>query len=184
MKYNEKAGSHQGNFLISNIVAGIKTDQKIGEIKLKVKKGVKEGTKTEIKIKNITSNDGGEIVKESDKTITIKIIGTGSTNQGNTNQGGTNQGGTNQGGTNQGGTNQGGTNQGGTNQGGTNQGGTNQGGTNQGSTNQGSSSSSNLGKGDSKGNLPYTGVNNAIKVTIAILGIMAIVTYIKYRKAK
>ena len=173
MTYNDEAGAHQGNFLISNIVAGIKTEQKIGEIKLKVKKDVKEGTNTEIKIKNITSNDGGEIVKESDKSISIKIVGTGSTNQGGTNQGGTNQGGTNQGGTNQGGTNQGGTNQGSTNQGGTNQGGTNQG-----------STSSSTGKSDSKGNLPYTGIDNAVKVSIGILGIITTVTYIKYRKIK
>ena len=203
MTYNDEARAHQGNFLISNIVAGIKTEQKIGEIKLKVKKDVKEGTNTEIKIKNITSNDGGEIVKESDKRISIKIVGTGSTNQGGTNQGGTNQGGTNQGSTNQGGTNQGGTNQGSTNQGSTNQGGTNQGSTNQGSTNQGGtnqggtnqgsinqgstnqgSTSSSTGKSDSKGNLPYTGIDNAVKVSIGILGIITTVTYIKYRKIK
>lgn len=75
MTYNQEAGAHEGNFLVSNIVAGVNTQQKIGEIKFKVREDVKKGITTEIKFKDITSNDGGNLVKETDKSITIKIIG-------------------------------------------------------------------------------------------------------------
>lgn len=75
MTYNQEAGAHSGNFLVSNIIAGVKQEQKIGEIKFKVRDDVKQGTTTEIKFKNITSNDGENLVKEEDKKVTIKIIG-------------------------------------------------------------------------------------------------------------
>lgn len=75
MTYNQEAGAHSGNFLVSNIIAGVKQEQKIGEIKFKVRDDVKQGTTTEIKFKNVTSNDGQNLVKESDKKVTIKIIG-------------------------------------------------------------------------------------------------------------
>lgn len=75
MTYNQEAGAHAGNFLVSNITAGIKTDQKIGEIKFKIREDVNPGTTAEIKFKDVTSNDGGNLVKESDKSVKIKIIG-------------------------------------------------------------------------------------------------------------
>lgn len=74
MTYNEEAGAQEGNFLISNIVAGIKNNQKVGEIKFKIRKDAKQG-ETEIKFKGITSNDGGNLVKEADKKVVIKIVG-------------------------------------------------------------------------------------------------------------
>lgn len=74
MTYNQEAGAHEGNFLVSNIIAGVNAEQKIGEIKFKIKQDAKQGT-TQIKFRNVTSNDGQNLVKESDKTITIKIIG-------------------------------------------------------------------------------------------------------------
>lgn len=75
MTYNQEAGAHSGNFLVSNIIAGVKENQKIGEIKFKVREDIRQGTTTEIKFKNITSNDGENLVKETDKVVTIKIIG-------------------------------------------------------------------------------------------------------------
>lgn len=75
MTYNQEAGAHDGNFLVSNIIAGVKENQKIGEIKFKIREDVKQGTTTEIKFKNVTSNDGGNLVKENDKSVAIKIIG-------------------------------------------------------------------------------------------------------------
>lgn len=74
MTYNEEAGAKEGNFLVSNIVAGIKSSQEIGTIKFRIRKDAKQG-ETEIKFKGITSNDGGNLVKEEDKKVVIKIVG-------------------------------------------------------------------------------------------------------------
>ena len=166
MTYNEEAGAHEGNFLISNIVAGIKTEQKIGEIRLKIREDAKANTETEIKIKDITSNDGGVLVKESDKSIVIRIGEKTDTNGGNSS----------------GNTNDGNNSSGNNNVGNTNNGSNNSGNINGGSTSGGSSSSGN--KNVSQNNMPNTGADNIVKVAIAILGITAVGTYMKYKGIK
>ena len=88
MTYNEEAGVHEGNFLVSNIIAGVKNNQKIGEIKFKIRADAKVGTVTEIKFKNITSNDGGNLVTDSEKKVVIKIVE--GNNIGNSNNAGNN----------------------------------------------------------------------------------------------
>ena len=54
------------------LATGIKEDQEIGTITLKVKKdtSVKSGT---ISFTDVSSNDGQNIIKTSNKTVTIKI---------------------------------------------------------------------------------------------------------------
>ena len=190
--YNEEAGAHEGNFLISNIVAGIKTEQKIGEIRLKIREDAKANTETEIKIKNITSNDGGTLVKETDKSIIIKIGEKTGTNGGNSNGGSSNggslNGGSSNGGSSNGGSSNGGSSNGGSSNGGSSNGGSSNGGSsNGGNLNGGSSSggSSNSGnKNMSQNNMPNTGADNIVKVAIAILGITAVGTYMKYKGIK
>ena len=174
--YNEEAGAHEGNFLISNIVAGIKTEQKIGEIRLKIREDAKANTETEIKIKDITSNDGGVLVKESDKSIVIRIGEKTDTNGGNSN------GNINGGNTNNGNNSSGNNNVGNTNNGSNSSGNINGGNTNGGSTSGGSSNSGN--KNMSQNNMPYTGASDIVKVAIAILGITAVGTYMKYKGIK
>lgn len=71
--YNQEAGSKNGNFLLSNLVAGIKTEQTVGIIELKVRKDV-GAQETVIRFKNVKSNDGKNLVNESDKEIVIKIV--------------------------------------------------------------------------------------------------------------
>lgn len=66
--YNQE----EGNFLVSNITSGIKTEQEVGEIKFKVKKNVGK-TKTKIYFKNVKSNDGKNLMKEENKEIEIII---------------------------------------------------------------------------------------------------------------
>ena len=72
MTYNQEAGNREGNFLISNIVSGIKQTQKLGEIKFKIREDAKPGT-TVIKFKNVKSNDGRNLVSESNKEIEITV---------------------------------------------------------------------------------------------------------------
>lgn len=73
IEYNQQVG----NFLLSNInTAGVKENQTIGFIKFKIRADAKPTTTT-IKFNDIKSNDGNTITKDSDKSITIKIIGDG-----------------------------------------------------------------------------------------------------------
>lgn len=71
--YNNK----NGKFLTSKIIEGIKEEQEILLIKLKVKDDLKEG-ETEVKLQEITSNDGVNLVSDGNKSIKIKIKGNNS----------------------------------------------------------------------------------------------------------
>ena len=59
-------------FLTTKIEEGITQEEKIGQIQLKIKDNL-EKMETEIKINEIVSNDGMELIKEEDKSIKIKI---------------------------------------------------------------------------------------------------------------
>lgn len=61
------------HFLVSNMIAGVKNEQEIGEITFKIKKNIQK-TKTIIKFKDIKSNDGNNLMYEADKEIEL-IIG-------------------------------------------------------------------------------------------------------------
>lgn len=71
--YNQEAGPKEGNFLISNIISGIKTNQDVGIITFKIREDVGP-QETVIRFKDVKSNDGSNLVKEDDKEIRIKIL--------------------------------------------------------------------------------------------------------------
>lgn len=62
----------EGKFLTLKMIDGIKNEENILRMKLKVREEV-EAEETEIKIKDIISNDGNNLINEVDKTIKIKI---------------------------------------------------------------------------------------------------------------
>lgn len=70
--YNSEETEEKGKFLGVIMANGVKEDQTIGKIKLKVKSGVKY-TKTTITINGITSNNGEEEIKEEDKQIVLEV---------------------------------------------------------------------------------------------------------------
>lgn len=74
VEYNDISGhSKQGKVLFVKMVSGVKQDEEIGKIKLKLKQNLGE-METEIKLKKITSNDGKESIHEGDRIIKIKIV--------------------------------------------------------------------------------------------------------------
>lgn len=66
--YNEETGK----LLIVKMVEGVKVSEKIGQIKLKSRNDL-EDIDTEIKLKEVTSNDGYELISEGDRVIKIRI---------------------------------------------------------------------------------------------------------------
>lgn len=66
--YNQQ----EGNFLVSNIISGIKEEQEIGQIKFKVKENVGKTT-TKIKFKDVKSNDGTNLMTGVDREVEIVI---------------------------------------------------------------------------------------------------------------
>ena len=73
--YNDEDGKLKGKFLLDKMSEGIKEEESIGTIKLKIKEDAKQG-ETQIKIKDIKSNDGENLVDTEDKVITLKISNT------------------------------------------------------------------------------------------------------------
>lgn len=72
--YNDEATEKKGTFLAVILSDGVKENQTIGTIKLKVKENVTAGS-TQIKFTEVSSSDGTTIVKETDKTISLTIKG-------------------------------------------------------------------------------------------------------------
>ena len=70
--YNSEDTEQNGKFLGVILQDGVTKDQEIGKITLKVKSGVKY-TKTTIKIKQIASNNGQELIQEEDKEIVLEV---------------------------------------------------------------------------------------------------------------
>ena len=73
--YNDENGKLKGKFLLDKMSEGIKQEESIGTIKVKIKEDAKQG-ETQIKIKDIKSNDGENLVDTEDKVITLKISNT------------------------------------------------------------------------------------------------------------
>lgn len=71
--YHSEEGQKKGKFLFTKAVEGVKQEEKIGEIQLKLKDNLKE-METEIKINKITSNDGTQLIDEGNRTVKIKIV--------------------------------------------------------------------------------------------------------------
>lgn len=70
--HNNEEGERKGKFLIAKMVEGIQESEKINKIIVKVRSDLTEG-EGHIRLKNIQSNDGENLVSEGDRIITIKI---------------------------------------------------------------------------------------------------------------
>lgn len=62
-----------GKLLFVKISSGVNNDEQIGKLKLKLKQDLEE-METEIKLKQVTSNDGKELILEGDRIIKIRIV--------------------------------------------------------------------------------------------------------------
>lgn len=69
----EVGNANYGKFLFNKTSAGIKTEQVIGSITLKVKADVAESTPTIITISNIVSNNGTDLISVQDKVINLNV---------------------------------------------------------------------------------------------------------------
>lgn len=71
--YNNESGNESyGTLLAVLLSTGVKENQEIGEIKLRVKEGVKT-QKSDITFTNVATNDGNEQINETNKTVTINV---------------------------------------------------------------------------------------------------------------
>ena len=72
---NAQQGERKGKFLAVKMVEGVTHEEKIGRIELKAKSGIKETT-TEIKIKDIKSNNGKDLIvgEKEEKVIDVKVL--------------------------------------------------------------------------------------------------------------
>ena len=71
--YNDETSSLNGKFLAVNLTAGVKEDMKILSVKFKVKSDIKETTTTQIDFKDLTSNDGENLVNVGTKSVKLTI---------------------------------------------------------------------------------------------------------------
>ena len=71
--YNSNQGENYGKLLYSKMITGVTSDEEIGIIKFKIKDDVQE-TETQIKLLQVTSNDGYQLMNDGDKIIKVKII--------------------------------------------------------------------------------------------------------------
>lgn len=73
-EYNSsKTSEKYGKVLFTNISSGVKEAEGIGMIKFKLKSNLSD-METQIKLKQITSNDGKNLLSQGDRIITIKIV--------------------------------------------------------------------------------------------------------------
>ncbi len=153
--YNDEETGLNGKFLATKTGTGVKENQTLATIKLKVKENVSNQTTT-VTIKDIATNDGTNLVEETDKTVSIKIeTPSSSSNQGSSEKNNVNTAGNGSASTN----------------------------TNKATT--GSSTSKNKNKNTNKSSLPKTGVDDTIIVVgIVTIVIAGIVSYIRYRQYK
>lgn len=70
--YNNEEGERKGKFLTAKMIEGVKLEETIGKIKLKVREDITQG-EGQIKINKIQSNDGENLVDEGERIITIMI---------------------------------------------------------------------------------------------------------------
>ncbi len=71
--YNNNSGERYGKLLFKKMVTGVKDDEVIGVLKFKLKEKL-DITETKIKLLQVTSNDGYELLNEGDRIITLKIV--------------------------------------------------------------------------------------------------------------
>ena len=71
--YNPNEGSLHGKLLYSKMVTGVKKNEEIGILKFKIKENL-QPFETEIKLLQVTSNDGYELMNNGDKIIKLKYV--------------------------------------------------------------------------------------------------------------
>ncbi len=156
LTYNGEETEYKGKILGVILASGVTEDQEIGKIKLKVKENV-SFQETSIFIKNITTNDGEELIKDTDKEIKLKV-GTKVKQEDNTNN--TNNNNNTTGNTNT----------------------EKNESTSNTSNNKVNKTNANTTKSKSDTKLPYTGLKNVVIVSVIIaLIIGAIYQYKKYK---
>lgn len=70
--YNSEDTEQRGKLVAVIIASGVTEDQEIGKITFKVKNNV-EYTNTKITLKDITSNNGQELIKDENKEVSFQI---------------------------------------------------------------------------------------------------------------
>ena len=83
--YNDENSLLNGKFLSVNLSSGTTQNAKIFSVKFKAKANIEKIKETKIEIKDITSNDGTDLVNIGNKTITLKID-SGNSDEGNNNE--------------------------------------------------------------------------------------------------
>lgn len=78
---NDKKSELYGKFLSKKNIEGTKGNEKIAKIKLKIKDKISKTT-SQIKIKEITSNDGEKLINIGEKTINLEFEGVNIVNTG------------------------------------------------------------------------------------------------------
>lgn len=71
--YNSNEGDYFGKLLYAKMVTGVTVDEDIGILKFKIKDDQSE-TSTQIKLLQVTSNDGYTLINDGDKFITVDIV--------------------------------------------------------------------------------------------------------------
>ena len=71
--YNSNAGERFGKLLYTKMITGVTKDEEIGVLKFKLKDELNI-SETEIKLLQVTSNDGYELMNDGDKIIKLKIV--------------------------------------------------------------------------------------------------------------
>lgn len=74
LTYNSEDTENKGKILAVIVTSGVKENQDIGKITLKVKSNAKD-TNTTVTLKNVASNNGQNLINETDKAITFKVVG-------------------------------------------------------------------------------------------------------------
>ena len=71
--YNDESSTINGKFLAVNLSTGIKENTQVFKITLKVKKEIKKTTSTQIDFKDITSNNGTDLINVGTKSVKLTI---------------------------------------------------------------------------------------------------------------
>ena len=72
--YNPNEGDLYGKLLYTKMVTGVKDDEEIGVLKVKIKDSLTSNFFTEIKLLQVTSNDGYTLMNDGDKIIRLVYI--------------------------------------------------------------------------------------------------------------
>lgn len=72
--YNPNEGDLYGKLLYSKMVTGVKDDEEIGVLKVKIKNSITNNFFTEIKLLQVTSNDGYTLMNDGNKIIRLVYI--------------------------------------------------------------------------------------------------------------